>query len=135
MSQYFLQEVCKKLLTPYTGKDLIQHLYEGINIYFNYTGTTKCLNIFYRRCVGSCCHLIQEKILYSISMKALTYTSTIQELLNVSIFLQEVCGKVLTPYTGKDLIQHLYEGINIYFNYTGTTKCLNIFYRRCVRSC
>ena len=45
MSQYFLQEVCRKLLTPYTGKDLIQHLYEGINIYFNYTGTTKCLNI------------------------------------------------------------------------------------------
>ena len=86
MSQYFLQEVCGKLLSPYTGKDLIQHLYEGINIYFNYTGTTKCLNIFYRRCVGSCCHLIQEKILYNTSMKALTYTSTIQELLNVSIF-------------------------------------------------
>ena len=37
-----------------------------------------------------------------------------------------MCGKLLTPYTGKDLIQHLYEGINIYFNYTGTTKCLNI---------
>ena len=86
MSQYFLQEVCGKLLTPYTGKDLIQHLYEGINIYFNYTGTTKCLNIFYRRCVGSCRHLLQEKILYSTSMKALTYTSTIHELLNVSIF-------------------------------------------------
>ena len=54
MSRYFLQEVCGKLLTPYTGKDLIQHLYEGINIYFNHTGTTKCLDIFYRRCVGSC---------------------------------------------------------------------------------
>ena len=86
MSQYFLQEVCGKLLIPYTGKYLIQHLYEGINMYFNYTGTTKCLNIFYRRCVGSCLYLIQEKNLYSTLMKALTYNSTIQELLNVSIF-------------------------------------------------
>ena len=44
----------------------------------------------------------------------------------LSFFLQAVCGKLLVPYVGKELIQHLYEGINIYFNYTGTTKCLNI---------
>ena len=44
----------------------------------------------------------------------------------LSILLQAVCGKLLVPYVGKELIQHLYEGINIYFNYTGTTKCLNI---------
>ena len=41
----FLQAVCSKLLKPYAGKALLQQIAEGVNIYFNYTGTTKCLNI------------------------------------------------------------------------------------------
>lgn len=42
------------------------------------------------------------------------------------MFLQAVCGKLLSPYEGKELLQHISEGVNIYFNYTGTAKCLNI---------
>jgi len=39
------QEVCKKLSIPAEADQLLEFLSEAVNIYFNYTGSAKCLNI------------------------------------------------------------------------------------------
>lgn len=41
----FQQVVCLKLTDPNReGKELLQHLFGGLSVYFNYTGESKCLN-------------------------------------------------------------------------------------------
>lgn len=40
-----LKAVCKHLSDPdLTGVELIQHLHDAVNVYYNYTGTTPCFN-------------------------------------------------------------------------------------------
>lgn len=42
---FLLKAVCKHLSDPdLTGVELIQHLHDAVNVYYNYTGTTPCFN-------------------------------------------------------------------------------------------
>lgn len=42
---YPIRKFCKKLQnTTATGKDLLNLLYKSVAVYFNYTGSSKCLN-------------------------------------------------------------------------------------------